>query len=335
MATAKPRLGVSACLLGRKVRWDGQHRRDPFLVDVLGPFVEWVPVCPEQELGLGVPREPIRLVGSPAAPRLLAERSGKDHTEAMRRLAEGRVRELAALDLSGYVTKQDSPSCGLLGVRVHGARGGPPRRAGVGAFAAVLLARLPMLPVEEEGRLQDPAIREGFVERIFAYARWKAAVGKGMRRGDLLAFHAAHELALRAHSPAAWRTLTAAVDGLARGPTARAVEAYGRGFMEALRIPATRGRHASVLERMLRSVRDVLPAPDRIELAGVVADYARGRAPLVVALTLFRHHARRHAAGPRTSSAPRSGAGEGVLAWLAGQTYLDPDPRELLLRNRA
>ncbi len=322
MATAKPRLGVSACLLGEKVRYDGQHRRDAFLVDVLGPFVEWVPVCPELELGMGVPREPIRLVGSAAAPRLVAERSGKDHTDAMLRFAAARVRELQKLDLAGWVTKKDSPSCGLERVRVHGARGGPPRREGVGLFVRVLAARMPLLPIEEEGRLNDPALRDGFIERIFAHARWKAAVARGMRRRDLVAFHAAHELAVMAHSPAGYRALGALVRGPFRGSRARTVEAYGRGFMEALRIPATRGRHAHVLQRMLAFFRDLLPPAERIELAGAVADYAKGLVPFVVPLTLFRHHVRGHA---------RSGG----VAWLAGQTYLDPDPRELMLRNHA
>jgi uncharacterized protein YbgA (DUF1722 family)/uncharacterized protein YbbK (DUF523 family) len=314
----KLRLGISACLLGRKVRYDGQHKRDPFLVDGLGEFVSWVPVCPEQELGLGVPREPIRLVGLSSAPRLVGERSGTDHTEAMRRYAEARVAELATLDLDGYVTKKDSPSCGMERVRVHGGRGGPPRRDGAGAFARVLVARLPLLPVEEEGRLHDPALRESFVERLFAHARWKAAVARGMRRGDLVAFHTAHKLALLAHSPAAYRTLGAAVGGLARGPMTRTVEAYGRGFMAALRIPATRGRHANVLQHMIGYFRDVLPPADRTELAEVVADYARGLVPLVVPLTLLRHHVRRHG-----------------VTYLAGQTYLDPDPKELMLRNHA
>jgi len=171
MARGKLRLGVSACLLGRKVRYDGQHRRDAFLVDVLGPFVEWVPVCPELEVGMGVPREPIRLVGDPAAPRLVAERTGKDHTVAMLRFAEARARDLERLDLAGWVTKNDSPSCGLERVRVHRPGGGPPRREGVGLFVRVLAARMPLLPIEEEGRLHDPALRESFIERIFAYAR--------------------------------------------------------------------------------------------------------------------------------------------------------------------
>jgi uncharacterized protein YbgA (DUF1722 family)/uncharacterized protein YbbK (DUF523 family) len=314
----KLRLGVSACLLGRKVRYDGQHKRDAFVVDVLGAIADWVPVCPEMEVGMGVPREPIRLVGSAAAPRLVGERSGKDHTEAMLRFAEARVRELGKLDLDGYVTKRDSPSCGLERVRVHGARGGPPRRDGVGMFVRVLAARMPLLPIEEEGRLEDPALRESFIERIFAHARWKAAVGRGMRRGDLVAFHAAHKLALMAHSPAAYRALGAIVGGLAKGPISRAVEAYGRGFMEALRVPATRGRHANVLQHMLGFFRELLPPEDRIELAEIVADYAKGLVPLVVPLTLFRHHVRSRG-----------------VPWLAGQTYLDPDPKELMLRNHA
>ncbi len=316
MASAKLRLGVSACLVGRKVRYDGQHKRDAFVADVLGPFVEWVPVCPELEVGMGVPREPIRLVGTSAAPRLVAERSGTDHTDAMLRFAEARVRELEQLDLAGYVTKKDSPSCGLERVRVHPARGGTPRRDGVGLFVRVLAARLPLLPVEEEGRLNDPALRESFVERIFAHARWKAAVARGMRRADLVAFHTAHKLALMAHSPAAYRALGALVGGLSKGSSARTVEAYGRGFMDALQVPATRGRHANVLQHVLGYFRGVLPAADRSELADVVADYARGLVPLVVPLTLLRHHVR------------RSG-----IAYLAGQTYLDPDPKELMLRN--
>jgi uncharacterized protein YbgA (DUF1722 family)/uncharacterized protein YbbK (DUF523 family) len=317
---ARLRLGVSACLLGQPVRYDGQHKRDRFLTDVLGPLVEWVPVCPEVEVGMGVPREPIRLVGGAAAPRLVAERSGRDWTAPMLRFAEARVRELRALELDGYVTKKDSPSCGLERVRVHGQRG-PPRRDGVGLFARVLSERMPLLPVEEEGRLEDPALRESFVERIFAHARFKAAVARGMRRGDLVAFHAAQKLAVLAHSPAAYRALGALVGGLGRGAVAPAVEAYGRGLMAALRVPATRGRHANVLQHMLGFFRKLLPADERAELDEVVRDYARGLVPLVVPLTLFRHHVRRHPDAPGVS-------------WLASQTYLDPDPKELMLRNR-
>jgi uncharacterized protein YbgA (DUF1722 family)/uncharacterized protein YbbK (DUF523 family) len=317
MPREKLRVGVSSCLLGQKVRYDGQHKRDAFLTDVLDPFVEWVPVCPELELGLGVPREPIRLVDRPDAPRLVAERSGADHTDGMAAYAERRVRELASEDLAGYVVKKDSPSCGMARVRVHTGKGGPPRREGVGAFASVLLSRLPLLPVEEEGRLNDPALRESFIERVFAYDRWKRAVAAGMRRGDLVAFHTAHKLTLLAHSPAAYRRLGALVGGLGKGSIRGTVEAYGAGLMEALRVPATRGRHANVLGHMLGYFKDLLPRPDRKELEETVADYARGLVPLVVPLTLFRHHVRKNA-----------------VEYLAGQVYLDPDPKELMLRNR-
>src|SRR6058998_1212899 len=175
------RLGISACLLGHEVRYDGGHKRDPFLAATLGRFVEWVPVCPEVELGLGVPREPIRLEGDPAAPRLVAANSRRDLTRAMTRLARARAAELARLDLVGYVFKKDSPSCGMERVRVHG--GGRPRRRGTGLFARALMERLPLLPVEEEGRLGDAALRASFVERGFAQARGKGPLAPGMPRG--------------------------------------------------------------------------------------------------------------------------------------------------------
>jgi uncharacterized protein YbgA (DUF1722 family)/uncharacterized protein YbbK (DUF523 family) len=317
MARTRLRLGVSACLLGKKVRYDGQHKRDAFLTETLEPFVEWVPVCPELEVGMGVPREPIRLVGRPGAPRLLGDRSGQDHTASMRAYSERRVAELAALDLAGYVTKKDSPSCGMERVRVWSATGGgPPRREGVGAFARVLLEALPLLPVEEEGRLHDPALRESFVERIFAHDRWRRAVAAGLRRGDLVAFHTAHKLTLLAHSPDAYRRIGKLVGGLGKGSITGAVKGYGEGLMAALKVPATRGRHLNVLEHMLGYFRDVLPHPERKELEETVRDYGRGHVPLIVPLTLFRHHVRKHG-----------------VEYLDGQVYLDPDPKELMLRN--
>jgi len=237
------RLGISACLLGQAVRWDGGHKRDPFLAATLGRFVEWVPVCPEVELGLGVPREPIRLEGDPAAPRLVAANSRRDLTRAMTRLARARAAELARLDLVGYVFKKDSPSCGMERVRVHG-EGGRPLRRGTGLFARALMERLPLLPVEDEGRLHDAALRARFIERVFAYARWKGAVAAGMTRRRLAAFHAAHERLLRANHPTACRRLGALVANAGKRPPRAVVAAYGAGFMEALRTapPSTRRR---------------------------------------------------------------------------------------------
>jgi len=308
------RLGVSACLLGERVRYDGGHKRDHFLTEVLDPHVEWVPVCPEVEIGLGVPRPALRLVGRPESPRLVRE-DGADLTGRMRRHAADRVRQLADLGLDGYVLKRASPSCGLLGVRVHG-DGGRPDAGGRGIFAAALVRRLPALPVEEEGRLGDAGIRESFIERVFAMARWRAFLRTRPRARDLVAFHAAHELALLAHGPAHHARLGRLV-AEARGRLGRErLAAYGRLLMEALAARATRGRHANVLQHAAgRLERDLDPA-GRAELAEAIEDYRRGLVPLVVPLTLVRHHARRLG-----------------IAGLAGQVYLNPHPRELLLRD--
>jgi uncharacterized protein YbgA (DUF1722 family)/uncharacterized protein YbbK (DUF523 family) len=310
------RIGISACLLGQEVRYDGGHKRDAFLTDTLGRWVEWVPVCPEVEIGLGVPRESIRLEGSVEAPRLIAPRSGADLTERMRRWARARVAALERHDLVGYVLKKDSPSCGMERVRVHGGRGGMPARLGVGAFARVLMEHFPLLPVEEEGRLNDPRLRENFVERLFAYARWKGFVAAGVSRGGLVAFHTAHKLLLMAHAPAAYQRLGRLVAGARQRPLRTVVGEYGRGFMEALRVHATPGRHANVLEHMLGYLSDGLAPAERQELVELIADHRRGLVPLVVPLMLVRHHVRRLG-----------------IAYLAGQTYLDPHPKELMLRN--
>lgn len=310
------RVGVSACLLGHEVRWDGGHKRDRFLTDTLRGWVEWVPVCPELELGLGVPREPIRLEGDPAAPRLVTPKTGADHTTAMLRFAHARVEQLVAEDLSGYVLKKDSPSCGMGRVRVHGPRGGAPARTGVGFFARVLMERLPLLPVEEEGRLEDLGLRENFLERLFAYERWKRLAARPSRAG-LVAFHTAHKLFLLAHDPAAYRRLGRLVARLKGRRPADAVAAYGAGFMDALAARATRGRHANVLEHMLGYVSDRLTSDERRELVELIADHRRGVVPLVAPLTLMKHHVRRlH------------------VAYLAGQVYLDPYPKELMLSAR-
>jgi len=321
MASRKPRLGVSACLLGKKVRYDGGHKRNEFCADVLDPFVEWVPVCPEVEVGMTTPRPSVRLVGRTEAPRMVAERTGEDWTGRMAALVEARVEALAGLDLSGFVTKKDSPSCGMARVRVYpeprDGKAVVPRRDGVGLFTRRLMERLPLLPVEEEGRLNDPPLRESFIERIFAYTRWKALAAGGLTRGGLVAFHTAHKLALLAHSPDAYRKLGKIVAAAKGRPIREVGDEYGALFMAALTRPATRGRHVNVLQHMAGYFKD-LPKEDRRELEEVIRDFSRGHVPLVVPLTLLRSQVRRHA-----------------VDYLAGQTYLDPDPKELMLRNHA
>jgi uncharacterized protein YbgA (DUF1722 family)/uncharacterized protein YbbK (DUF523 family) len=311
-APGRLRIGISSCLLGVEVRWDGGHKRDPFLTETLGPHVEWVSVCPEVEIGLGIPREPIRLEGDARAPRLVAPKSRADHTHAMARWARRRVAELARLDLAGYVVKKDSPSCGMERVRVwRGA--GAPARSGVGAFARVLMDVLPLLPVEEEGRLRDPRLRENFVERIFAYDRWKRFRADRPTRGTLVRFHTAHKLLLLAHAPAAYARLGRLVARAKDGPLAAVLDAYGADFMAALRVHATPARHANVLEHMLGYVSPRLTPPERRELVDLIADHRRRLVPLLVPLTLMKHHVRRLG-----------------VDYLQDQVYLDPTPKELM-----
>lgn len=309
------RLGVSSCLLGEAVRYDGGHKQDRFLTDMLGRYVEWVPVCPEVEIGLSIPRDTLRLVGSSEAPRLVQEKTGEDLTARMQRYAEDRVRALAELDLDGYVLKRASPSCGLFRVRVY-RDNGIPAADGRGLFAAALTTSLPALPVEEEGRLTDPAIRENFIERIFLAARWRAFVAPRPRPRDLVAFHAAHKFAVLAHSPAHYARLGRMVAATGRVLTRAQLEPYHALLMEAFAVRATRGRHANVLQHAAGYFKRDLAADERAELVEVIDEYRRGLVPLVVPLTLLRHHIRRLG-----------------LAYLADQVYLSPHPKELMLRN--
>ena len=311
----KIRLGVSSCLLGETVRYDGGHKRDAFLTDTLGPFVEWVPVCPEMEIGLGVPRPPIRLVGHPQTPRLVVEKTGEDLTARMQRWASGRIAGLGALGLHGYVLKRSSPSCGLVRVRVHG-EDGSPDRAGRGMFAAALTDALPLLPVEEEGRLTDAGIRESFIERVFAAARWQAFTASGPRARDLAAFHAAHKFVILAHSPRHYGELGRLVAGAGPRLALDTLQAYGARFSQALAVRATRARHVNVLQHLAGFGKRQLSDDDRAEIGEVIAEYRRGLVPLVVPLTLLKHHVRRLG-----------------IAYLADQVYLSPHPRELMLRN--
>jgi uncharacterized protein YbgA (DUF1722 family)/uncharacterized protein YbbK (DUF523 family) len=310
------RIGVSACLLGRAVRYDGGHKRDSFLVDVLGPHVTFVPVCPEVELGMGTPRPSIRLEARGQGVALVDPKSGADHTRAMTELSARRVRELEDLGLSGYVLKKDSPSCGMQRVRVWAPGRGAPTRDGRGLFAAALLERFGPLPVEEEGRLQDARLRESFVERIFAHRRVAALFEGRWTLGELVEFHAAHKLALLAHSEPAYRALGRLVGEAKRLPRAELRERYRTGFMAALAHPATTRRHTNVLQHMVGHLRAGLDPGERGELAELIEDYRRGLVPLIVPITLIRHHVRRQ-----------------DVAWLRDQLYLEPHPRELLLRN--
>jgi uncharacterized protein YbgA (DUF1722 family)/uncharacterized protein YbbK (DUF523 family) len=309
------RIGVSSCLLGQKVRFDGGHKRDAFLVETFGRHVEWVAVCPEVGIGMGTPREAIRLVREGEGVRLLGTKSGTDHSDPMRRWSRQKVEELARANLDGYILKKDSPSCGMERVKVYDPNGAP-ARTGRGLFAEALLERLPLLPVEEEGRLSDPRLRENFIERVFAHRRLRDLFSARWTVGALMRFHTAHKLTLLAHSPAAYSALGRLVAGASSKPRAEVRTEYEAAFMGALGTMATPRRHVNVLQHMAGYFRDVLDEASRQELAGAIADYQAGIVPLIVPVTLFRHHVRRCG-----------------IEYLAGQIYLEPHPKELMLRN--
>ena len=292
MGSERIRLGISACLLGQPVRFDGGHKRDPFLVESLGPFVEWVSVCPEVESGMDAPRESMRLVQVHREIRLLTNRTGEDKTDTMLSYATRRVDTLADDELCGFVLKKDSPTCGLERVKVYGT-GGVPARSGRGLFADALATRFPLLPLEEEGRLNDPRLRENFVERIFAYRRLTALFAPRWTMGDVVTFHTAHKLTLMAHTPQAYQRLGRLVGSGKSTPRREFQERYSSEFMTALATMATPRRHTNVLQHMLGYFKKSLDQDSRAELLALIQEYAAGRVPLVVPLTLFGHHIRR------------------------------------------
>lgn len=310
------RIGVSSCLLGNPVRFDGGHKRDPFLVDLFGRYVEWVPVCPEVEAGMTIPRPTLRLQrGADGEIRLICPHDGNDHTDAMRRYAQRRVRELERHALCGYVLKKDSPSCGMERVKVYPGAG-MPARSGSGLFAMELIAHFPHLPIEEEGRLNDPVLRESFIERVFAYRRLRSFFAGRWTLGQMVAFHTAHKLQLMAHSVAAYGELGRLV-ATARGRDRVELQmGYEQGFMEALARHATRKRHTNVLQHMAGYFKRDLDDGSRRELATVIDEYRQGLIPLIVPLTLLRHYVRRF-----------------EVTYLRDQIYLQPHPKELMLRN--
>jgi uncharacterized protein YbbK (DUF523 family)/uncharacterized protein YbgA (DUF1722 family) len=287
------RIGISACLLGEPVRYDGGHKRDAFLADVLAEHVEWVPVCPEVELGLGVPRPPMRLArGGRSTTRLVVEETGEDLTARMRAYATWRARGLASLELDGYVLKSKSPSCGLARVPVHDADDRADA-VGRGLFAEALAEVLPLIPMEDERRLARTSVREHFVDRLLAAARWRGFVKRRARAGDLVAFHAAHKYALLAHSPTHYETLGRLVATVGRRRLADVVADYAAAFAAAYAVPATRGRHVNALEHMASFFTRALSDDQRAELATAIVDYRRGATALADPLALIREHAHR------------------------------------------
>lgn len=315
LAGENMRIGISSCLLGEKVRFDGGHKLDHYLKETLGSFVEWVPVCPEVECGLPIPREAMHLVGDPESPRLLTVRTGKDHTERMLRWAEKKLKELETMDLCGFVFKSRSPSSGMKGVKVYSSEG-MPRHRGVGIFARALMEHFPLLPVEDEGRLSDPGLRENFIERLFIFRRWKDFKLKGGAIKDLISFHTDHKLLVLSHSPRHYRALGVLVATAKEFSSEHLHSEYLSTLTEGLRMIATVKKNTNVLQHIMGYFKDQLTPDEKKELLEVINDYHKGLIPLIVPMVLLRHYVRKY-----------------DEPYLKRQHYLNPHPTELMLRN--
>lgn len=316
-AVDPPRIGISTCLLGERVRYDGGHKRDRFLTDTFGKFVEWVPVCPEVECGLPTPRESMHLEGDPEDPRLVTTRTHADMTQRMKRWAARRLQELEHEDLAGFVFKANSPSSGMERVRVYDDKG-MPHRVGVGIFARAFMESFPLLPVEEEGRLHDDLLRENFIERIFCLKRYRDTMRRSRSRRSLVDFHAAHKLQLMAHSPDILRQMGRLVAGARDRPIDDLFASYEGLLMAALLRKATPGKNVNVIQHAMGFFKKDLTHDEKQEMADVLSSYRAEYVPLVVPVTLLNHYVRKY--GP---------------SYLAQQTYLAPHPLELKLRNHA
>lgn len=321
-------VGISSCLLGEEVRFDGGHKRDNYVIGTLGQFFHFVPLCPEVEIGLGTPRQTLRLVKIDGEVRVRGNKThGLDVTAALR--ATGREQAARHPELCGYILKSKSPSCGMERVTLYEDWSGepeggrprkgdhrPPEKKGVGQFAEVFMAERPEIPCEEEGRLGDPHLRDNFITRVFTLRRWRQMARDGLTAAALLDFHTRHKLLLLAHHPQTYTDLGRLLANLRHTD----LEALGRDYlltlMRGLRHLASRGKNGNVLQHLAGYLRDELDAGDREELARVIDDYREGRVPLVVPITLLRHHFRRH-----------------PHPYVAGQVYIEPHPPELMLRN--
>jgi len=311
----KIKLGISTCLLGEKVRFDGGHKLDRYLTDTLGQFVEYVAVCPEVECGFGIPREPFRLVGDPDYPRLITSRTNQDHTDRMVRWAKKRVFELEKEGLCGYIFKSGSPSSGMERVKVYDANG-VPAKIGVGLFARIFMKHFPLLPVEDEGRLHDPKLRENFIERIFALKRWRETLKRKASLNNLIHFHTANKLLILGHSPDHYRRLGRLVAEGKEFPIQELYSQYQNIFLEALRLKSTNKKNSNVLMHMMGYFKNQLSGDEKQEMLDIIDHYRREQIPLIVPITLMKHYVRKY-----------------DEPYLKEQTYLIPHPAELQLRN--
>jgi uncharacterized protein YbgA (DUF1722 family)/uncharacterized protein YbbK (DUF523 family) len=311
----KIKLGISTCLLGENVRYDGGHKLDRVLTDTLGQYVKYFPVCPEVECGLPAPRESMHLKGDPDSPRLITTYSKQDMTERMVRLAQRRVKELEKENLCGFIFKSNSPSSGMERIRVYNEKGMPVKK-GVGLFAKIFMDHFPLLPVEDEGRLHDPGLRENFIERIFTLKRWREVLERKKSRGNVVDFHTEHKLLILSHSPRHYRTMGKLVAQAKDLSLKQLYQEYQALLMEALKLKATPKKNASVLQHTMGYFKGRLSFDEQKELLEAIGRYREGYIPLIIPVTLINHYVRKH-----------------DEPYLRQQVYLNAHPLELHLRN--
>ena len=311
----KIKLGISTCLLGENVRYDGGHKLDRFLTDTLGQYVEYIPVCPEVECGLPVPREPMHLEGDPGSPRLVTTHTKQDMTDRMVRWANKRVVALEIEDLCGFIFKSNSPSSGMERVKVYNEKGMPVKK-GVGIFVRIFIEHFPLLPVEDEGRLHDPKVRDNFIERIFALKRWREVLERKESRGNVVDFHARHKFLILSHSPKYYQTMGKLVAKAKDLLLKELYQKYQVLLMESLYLKTSAKKNANVLQHMMGYFKEELSSDEKQELVEVIDHYKKEYIPLIVPVTLFPHYVRKY-----------------NQPYLKGQVYLNPHPLELRLRN--
>jgi uncharacterized protein YbgA (DUF1722 family)/uncharacterized protein YbbK (DUF523 family) len=312
----KIKIGVSSCLLGKEVRYNGGHSHDRYVTGTLGQYFIFVDVCPEVEAGFGIPRETLRLVGNPDAPRLMTTKTKKDFTDKMQKWAEKRVLELEKENLCGFIFKKGSPSSGMERVRVYTDKGMPSNR-GSGMFARAFMDHFPLIPAEEDGRLNDSALRENFIERIFALRRWRLMAAERKKLGNLVAFHTAHKLQIMSHSVKHYREMGRLVAHGKELDLPDLYKQYEALLMQALSLQATVKKNVNVLQHMAGYFKKQLNKDEKQELQEVIEQYHSHLTPLIVPITLVNHYVRKY-----------------DQEYLKEQFYLHPHPIELKLRNR-
>jgi len=282
---------------------------------VLSQFFRFLPVCPEFEVGMGIPREAVHLAGDPDSPLMIGSRSGEDWTGRMHRYNKRRVEKIAGKDLSGYILKKDSPSCGMERVKVKNEKG-MPSKIGVGLYAKVLMERLPLLPVEEEGRLNDVRLRENWIVRVFAYHRLRELFRRRFRRGEVVDFHARHKYLLMAHSPKHYKSLGQLVAAVKQFKPTEFRDRYCEEFMTALQVKATTRKHVNVLQHIAGYLKKRMDDEEKSYLIQTIEEYRQELVPLIVPMTLINLFLRKY-----------------EVEYIDRQWYLQPHPQELLLRN--